>query len=504
MAPARPKVLLALAFCGGMASLGGEIAAARLLAPYFGASTIIWANTIGVVLVALSVGYWYGGRLADRRPNVASLSKVVLVAAALLALVPFVADPFLEAVISAFDAIDAGAFVGSLLAVLLLLSIPMLLLGTVTPWALRLAIDDVARAGQIAGRLYAVSTLGSLAGVFLSALVLIPLVGTQRTFIVFGAMLAISAAVALRSPRAVAVPAVLLAALALPVGLTKGDAEDGERVIAERETTYQYLRVTEEDGRRRLELNEGQATHSVYEADTVLTGGVWDGYLVLPQAVLDGSPQSVAMLGNAAGTVSRAYGRHHPDSRIDGVELDADVTEVGRELFELDSNPRLTTYDEDARPFLRRTDERYDAIFVDAYRQPYIPFYLATTEFFELVRDRLNPGGAVVLNVGHPPGQDALERTLTRTILTAFPHVRRWEIEDENTLLIASETEPTAARLLAADIGVEGELDSLQDEAVAGLGEPLSGGSVYTDDRAPVEWLIDASILRFATGEDVD
>ncbi|MEJ7892916.1 MAG: fused MFS/spermidine synthase [Solirubrobacteraceae bacterium] len=504
MATQRPRLLLAMAFCGGMASLGGEIAAARLLAPYFGASTIIWANTIGVVLVALSVGYWYGGRLADRRPDIESLARVVLAAAALLALVPFVADPFLDAVISAFDAIDAGAFVGSLLAVLLLLSIPMLLLGTVTPWALRLAIDDVSRAGQIAGRLYAVSTLGSLAGVFLSALVLIPLIGTQRTFIAFGAVLAIAAAAGLRSPRAALVPVLLLAALALPVGLTKGDANDGERVIAEQETTYQYLRVIEEDGRRRLELNEGQATHSVYEPDTVLTGGVWDGYLVLPQTVLDDSPASVAMLGNAAGTVSRAYGRHHPESRIDGVELDGDVTTVGRELFELDSNPRLTTYEEDARPFLRRTDERYDAIFVDAYRQPYIPFYLATTEFFELVRDRLEPGGAVVLNVGHPPGQDALERTLTQTIETAFPYVRRWAIEDENTLLVASETEPTAERLEAADIGVEGELDELQGRAVVELGAPLSGGSVYTDDRAPVEWLIDASILRFATGEDVD
>jgi spermidine synthase len=497
--PVSERFLLVLVFCGGMASLGAEIAAARLLAPYFGASTIIWANTIGIVLVALSVGYWYGGRLADRRPDVASLCKVVLVAAALVALVPFVADPFLDAVISAFDAIDAGAFVGSLLAVLLLLSIPLVLLGTVTPWALKLAISDLERAGQVAGRLYALSTIGSLMGVFISALVTIPLIGTQRTFIVFGAVLAIVAAWGLRSSRAAIVPAALLAALALPVGLTKGDTEAGEQVIAERETTYQYLRVLEDDeGRRRLELNEGQATHSIYDPETVLTGGVWDGYLVLPHAVLDDSPASVAMLGNAAGTVSRAYARHHPETRIDGVELDGDVTDVGRELFELDSNPKLTTYDADARPFLRATDHRYDAIFVDAYRQPYIPFYLATREFFDLVHDRLNPGGAVVLNVGHPPGQDNLEQVLSATLGTAFDHVRRWPLEDENTLLIASDVEPSPERLRLAQPGVDDELDALTERAAAELDEPLTGGSVYTDDKAPVEWLIDASILRFA------
>ena len=251
-----------------------------------------------------------------------------------------------------------------------------------------------------------------------------------------------------------------------------------------------------EDGRRRLELNEGQATHSIYDPDTVLTGGYWDGYLVLPQAVMDEAPATVAMLGDAAGTVPRAFGRYHPDTRIDGVELDEDVTEVGRELFDLEGNQNLTTHTADARPFLRATDERYDAIFVDAYRQPYIPFYLATREFFDLVHERLNPGGAMVINVGHPEGQDNLEEVLSATIGTAFDHVRRWPLEDENTLLIASDTEPTAERLAAN--APEGDLADLTARAAAELDDPLTGGDVYTDDKAPVEWLVDASILRFA------
>ena len=498
------RALLALVFVGGVSSLGAEIAAARLLAPYFGASTIIWANTIAVVLVALSVGYWYGGRLADRYPDDSRLRLVALAAAALLGLVPLASGPFFDVVVGAFDRLDAGAFVGSLIGVLVLLAVPLVLLGTITPWALRLAIDDVSQAGTVAGRLYALSTVGSLTGVFLSALVLIPLVGVQRTFLVFGAALAITAAAGSRVPRpALAVPALLLLALLLPPGLTK-PAEDGERVIDERETAYQYLRVIQDGPRRLLELNEGQAVHSIYEPGTVLTGGVWDGYLTVPRAVLPEPPRSMAMLGNAAGTVSRAYARFYPGTRIDGVEIDGEVTDAGREWFDLDANPRLTTYTEDARPFLRRIDRRYDLIGIDAYRQPYIPFYLATTEFFDLARSRLEPGGAVVVNIGHPEGQDALEQTITRTLRSSFRHVARYAIEDTSTLLVASDVEPSRARLDAARAEADPALRPLFAETAAGLQAPLAGGQVFTDDKAPVEWLIDSSIVRYAAGGGED
>src|SRR5918995_5051845 len=182
-----------LVFVVGTGSLGAEIAAVRLLAPYFGASTIVWANTIGIVLVALSVGYWLGGRLADRHPNMRGLCLVALIAAGLLAIVPFVADPMLEIAVDALDEISAGAFLGSLVGVLVLVAIPVLLLGTVSPWAIRLAVSSVEEAGTVAGRLYALSTAGSLVGTLLSALLLIPLVGTRRTFLVFALAIALVA-----------------------------------------------------------------------------------------------------------------------------------------------------------------------------------------------------------------------------------------------------------------------------------------------------------------------
>ena len=277
-----------LVFVVGTGSLGAEIAAVRLLAPYFGASTIVWANTIGIVLVALSIGYWLGGRLADRNPTMRGVCLLSLTAAGLLAVVPFVADPLLDVAVDALDQISAGAFVGSLLAVLVLVAVPVLLLGAVSPYAIRLAVSSVEEAGTVAGRLYALSTAGSLVGTLLSALLLIPLVGTRRTFLIFALAIALIAVVGLRPVRRYAIAPVLIAVLiALPVGTLKAKSDLG-RVIDEAETEYQYARVVENDeGTRYLELNEGQAQHSVYKPDTVLTGEVWDGHLVLPFTALD-------------------------------------------------------------------------------------------------------------------------------------------------------------------------------------------------------------------------
>jgi spermidine synthase len=482
-------------FVVGASSLGGEIAAARLLAPWFGDSTLIWANTIATVLLALSAGYWLGGRLADRQPSVARLSAIVLAAAALFALVPFVAGPFLRTSVDAFDSLSAGAFVGSLVAVLVLIAVPMLLLGTVAPYAIRLAVVRVEEAGSVAGRLYAVSTLGSLSGVFLSALVLIPFLGTRRTFLAFALALAL-VAVASMQRRWVLAPAAVAALIAVPVGTVKATG-DG-RVIWERETPYQYARVVEEpDGERRLELNEGQAVHSVYAPGRWLTGDYWDEFLVLPFAALDTPPRSVAIVGNAAGTTARAYARYFPATRVDGVELDGELSEVGRELFDL-RGPRLHLHTADGRTFLRASERRFDAIFVDAYRQPYVPFHLATREFFALARERLAPGGVVLVNVGHPEGSDKLEQALTATLRDVFADVLRDPSEDTNTVLLASDAPVAAERLWQAVPRLPDELRPVAAGAAARLVPGLDGGSVFTDDRAPVEWLIDASIVEVA------
>src|SRR5215216_6732791 len=305
-----------LVFVVGAATLGAEIAVARLIAPFFGDSTIVWANTIAVVLVALSIGYWFGGRMADRHPQLDGLCMLVLASAGLLAVVPIVAQPLLSVSVDAFDNVSVGGFAGSLFGVLALVAVPVLMLGAVSPWAIRLKLERVEDSGETAGRMYAISTVGSLVGTFASALLLIPLLGTQRTFLTFALVLAVVAALGLGRRWALA-PLGVAALLALPVGTVKA-AEEG-RVVHETETEYQYARVIDHpNGERTLELNEGQAIHSLYRPGTVLTDGYWDGFLVTPFAVRRDPPRRVGILGFAGGTTARAYARYFPAARIDG------------------------------------------------------------------------------------------------------------------------------------------------------------------------------------------
>jgi spermidine synthase len=239
--------------------------------------------------------------------------------------------------------------------------------------------------------------------------------------------------------------------------------------------------------------------HSILPAKGFLTADYWDSFLVLPFTARRQPPRRIAILGNAAGTIAREYGHFWPRTEVDGVEIDPKLSEVGYRYFDMGSNPRLAIHDDDARPWLRRSEGGYDLIVVDAYRQPYIPFYLATKEFFELVRDRLAPGGVVVVNVGHPEGSDEFERVLGRTMAAVFPSVLRDPAEQTNTLLLGSEAPASAAALArAARTRMHGNLSDLALIDAARLAPPLPGGHVYTDDRAPVEWLIDRSILGYA------
>jgi spermidine synthase len=493
--------LAALVFGAGTGSLATEIAASRLLAPYFGSSTIVWANLIGIVLAALALGYWLGGRLADRRPQPRLLGLIVFAAAGWVALTPFVARPFLDATVSSLDDASAGAVVGSFFAVLLLFAPAVVLLGMVSPFAIRLAISDVATAGAVAGRFYAISTAGSLLGTFLPAVVTIPLVGTQRTLLGTACVLAGSAALLL-GLRAVVAAVAFAVLVAIPPGAVK--AEEG--LLHEQESRYQFIQVVERaDGKRLLRLNEGVAVHSVWRRDTVLTGGVWDALLTVP-VLLAKPPERVAILGNAGGTLARAFGVFWPRAEIDGVEIDPAVTKAGYRWFGLGDNPRVTTYDEDARPFLRRTDRRYDVIYVDAYHQPYVPFYLATQEFFRLVRDRLAPGGIVALNVATVPDDDTLVREISGTLATVLPRVRVWNALRFNRIVVGFGGPERGREGLIETAGsrLVPVVDLLARDLWSRPPVPPSADP-WTDDHAPVERVTDRMIDSYAAnGGDLD
>lgn len=493
-----PAAIQVTVLAVGASSLGIEIAAARLLAPYFGASTIIWASIIGTVLLSLSIGYWAGGKWADRHPRLRDMSKIVLSASILLALVPFGANPFLSLSVKALGALSFGGLLGSLTAVLALVAFPLILLGAVAPYANRLTLCEVTTAGRVTGHLYALSTVGALAGTFSSALVLIPFTGTHRTFLTFALILALVAAPWVGSRLAYLVPVVLCLLLIVPPPMP-GSAIAGARIVDSVETEYQNARVLEfPSGERWLQVNEGLAVQSIYRPWSFLTGGFLDDFLVLPLASLRGTvPERIAILGDAAGSIARAYGHFFPRTRIDAIEIDGALTSIGVHYFGL-QGPRLHIYTADARPWLAASNVRYDAIFLDTYRMPYIPFYLITHEFFESVAEHLKRGGVIVINVGHVPEQGrSLEDVVASTLRSVFPAVERVVADSTNTLVIASMREISAERILEARTSLPSELRPLATAVASRLTPVPTGGPVYTDDLAPIEWLTNLSILRY-------
>jgi predicted membrane-bound spermidine synthase len=492
--------LAVVVFTAGAGTLATEIAASRLLAPYFGSSTIVWANIIGLILLYLSVGYWLGGKVADRRPDPHLLGLVIVVAALAVAVTPFVSRPVLDLALRGLDAVSVGAVVGSFFAALALFAVPVTLLGAVSPFAIRLALGDVGEAGTVAGRLYAISTVGSIVGTFLSAIVTIPLLGTQRTMLGAAVLLVLAAALLLGSRWQLLTLAVA-GLLFIPAGTVK--ATSG--LLFETESSYQYIQIVERaDGSRALKLNEGVAVHSVWHRDSVLTGGVWDTFLLVPP-LLDRPVERMLVIGNAGGTVARAFGELYPEVEIDGVEIDGEVTEAGRRYMGLDENPRLNVVTADGRPYLELTDETYDVIVVDAYHQPYIPFQLATREFFAAAREHLRPGGVVALNVAAVPGDERLGEAVGSTLLAEFAEGWRWKPLRFNELMLGFDRPVGRELLLDRVEGAPEAVGSLVPLFQAGLAPVEATDRPLTDDRAPVEWLTDRMIIDFvARGGDLD
>ncbi|MHB8490294.1 MAG: spermidine synthase [Candidatus Dormibacteria bacterium] len=490
-----PRVLPAVVFTAGASSLATEICATRLLAPYFGQSTVVWANVIGLILIYLSVGYWLGGRIADRHPARRTLGLILVIAAMCTAVLPFIARPFLNLALQGFAAVSVGTVVGSFLATLLLFSVPVTLLGMASPFALRLALTDIDRAGRTSGRLSSLATVGAIIGTFGSALVLIPGIGTQRTLLTAALLVALVSIPLLMRPALVAT-VVIAGLLIVPPGLVK----ETQGTLAERDTAYQFVQVVRESGGRIvMRFDDGVADQSVYRAETALTGGEWDMPLVVPP-LLARSLHRVLVIGNAGGTTARALAAEYPGIEIDGVELDPVVTELARRYMGLDAIPNLHVITADGREFLESTARRYDLIVVDAYRTEYIPFYLATREFFSLLHAHLDPGGGIALNVERVPGNDQLVQAISGTVAAEFPQVWVWPALRFNELVVGL-SDPIQTSSLAEHLAA-------LPEPVRILG-PLVVAHAYvappsrdplTDDRAPVEWLTDRAILAYIAG----
>lgn len=504
------RYLLFTVFVSGMTTLAAELAAGRLIGNVFGTSNLVWASIIGLILIYLTLGYFLGGKWADKNPTPGAMYRILAWGAFTIGLVPYIAGPVLRSAATAFEALSVGIMAGSFIAVLILFSVPITLLGAISPFAIRLSVDDTSKSGQVSGQIYAISTLGSFIGTFLPTLVTIPTIGTKLTFFVFGMFLLIVALVGLarfasqrEMFKLIWMPALLAIVAALSAGqLLKNSAGQ----IYETESAYNYIQVQEANGFTLLKLNDGQGIHSIYHPDTLNYGGPWEQFLVGPYFYANRKPQDIkrmAIVGLAAGTASRQATAVYGDIAIDGFELDEKIVEVGEKYFGLNL-PNLTVHIGDGRLNLERSPYKYDIIAVDAYRPPYIPPHMTTQEFFTIIASHLTDDGVLTINVGSVPGDRRLIDGLATTISTVFPSIHIMDIPGTLNTMIFATKQPTirenfSANLvaLASDPNIHPLLIASMSSTFANFKDGYQTTTVFTDDLAPIEWIVNDMVVSF-------
>ena len=419
---------------------------------------------------------------------------------------------------NAFDTLELGVLFGAFTAVLVLFCFPVTLLGTISPFAIRLAVVDSRRTGQTAGELYGISTLGSFIGSFLPGLLFIPLIGTFRTFLLFSSVLLVVALVGLglfgswRSVLKFAwMPLVLLGLWLFGTG---GPLKASAGQIYETESAYNYIQVLEIDGYRLLRLNEGQGVHSIWNPQVLDYQGPWEEFLAAPffNAVpyTPGQVQSMAIVGLAAGTTAHQASVVFGPIPIDGFELDPKIIEVGRKYFDMNM-PNLNAVAQDGRVGLSHSPRKYDLIAVDAYRPPYIPFHLTTREFFQQGYDHLTENGVLVINVGHSITDRRLIDGLASTLQAVFPSVYVMDVPGSFNSIVYATRQPTNAANLALNLAALEQsgtahpllLDAIRRAVVYQQPTPPPG-LVFTDDRSPVEWITNTMVLSFIFSGEVE
>ncbi len=507
----RKNIIIAV-FFSGLTSLAAEMAASRLLGNYFGTSNLVWASIVGLILIYLTFGYFIGGKWADRSPNPETFYKILAWASLSLAFVPIVSRPILRFAAQAFDELVLGNLIGSFIVVMILFIIPITLLGTASPFAIRLAIHDSRNAGSISGQIYAISTLGSFIGTFLPGLVLIPLIGTYLTFVVLGALLLIISLILLTInsgwKKGLTFSWMIVVILVLAFIGTQGNAKNSEGLIYESDSAYNYIQVLELNGFHLLRLNDGQGVHSIYHPLEDNYQGPWEQVLVAPffnpGPIALNEIDSMAIVGLAAGTTARQASLVYPDIHIDGYEIDPNIVEVGYEYFGMDI-PNLEVHVQDGRWGLSTSPNHYDIISVDAYRPPYIPWHLTTREFFQEVYDHLETDGVMVINVGRSSDDRRIINALGSTILDVFPTIHVMDLPYSFNSIIFATKQPTIQEDFLENLQTlyqqEDTPELLLQTMIVTMQNfqtpPAKTALVFDDDRASIEWLTNSLMIDF-------
>jgi spermidine synthase len=488
------RYIYVLAFFSGMCIMAVELCASRLMAPFFGTSTFVWTNIIGIIMIALSAGYIIGGKLADRKPQLDILLKLLLAACTFLLALPFVAPPIVRWLASLMANLNSSfsfIFFGSLSAITLLFSPPIVIMGMTSPFLIRI-IAQSGHEGDSVGRIFGIATIGSVVGTFLPILVFIPTWGTGKTIMFFAAVLFVVTALGFPSRK----KALLSVIAAVPLLLPIPSMRETPGKIYSTESAYQYIEVLDRGTFRYLAYNDAVGFQTVANKNSVLTGlnYYYDYYSLLPFLFRD-APKSALIIGLGGGIIANQLHYFHPKIDIDGVEIDPKVIKIARTYFALSND--VMTYNQDGRIFVDQEKIKHDIVIIDAYtQQVYIPFHLTTKEFFCQVKKGLFDDGIVAMNVSSAREDSPLIQSISNTLHLVFGHVYRLRIPGSVDNVVLATDRSIDFTLLARAGGTE--LQGIAQYSKVNFRENAFDNRYkpLTDDLAPIEHMVDWDILK--------
>lgn len=484
-------------FFSGMSVMAAELGASRLLAPYFSSSQIVWTIIIGTIMIAMALGNIFGGRSADRHPNPDRLYARILAASVWLALIPVLGRYVIVGISGlVIFTVSTGYLIWAALAACLVIFVfPLFLLGTVTPSLAKYSVNRLEESGKVVGTLGAFNTIGSIIGTFVPTFLTIPAVGTSVTFLIFAGILLVLSVlyfISRAAGRKKIIAGIAIFLLCCVFGNSDRFAFWENDLTYEGESIYNYLQVKEDAQQTALSTNVLFGVQSVLMKQESLTGMYYDYAMAAPLMTEREDPTScrILILGMGTGTYATQCRRYYGNQDITGVEIDGKITDLAHRYFELPEDVPVTTYD--GRAYLNATDSRYDVIMVDAYQDITIPFQMSSVEFFQLVRDHLNPGGVMIVNMNmRSDGEDGINQHLADTIASVFSGVYTIDIPgNTNRELFASVDADIPGSLQAHTRSLENApLKELMTKVHDGLSAYDAGDLVMTDDKAPVELL---------------
>ena len=502
-------IVYVVAFVTGAIVMSFEMLGSRYLGPFFGSGIFTWASLISTVLAALCVGYFLGGTIADRHPSVIVLAGIVAVGSVYLVVLPTFAQPVLQFFVWNIDDIKLG----SLLSALAIMFFPVALLGTYSPFAIRLLLPSRANSGLVSGTVYGVSTAGSILGTLGTTFYLIPLIGSRAITFTLGISGLVASALLLAGSRAggrarLGGLVVLVATSLLSMPASPLPAEElfdpqiradllkhKDGLIAHVETAYNDIFVGKVQTLLKMSFQwKGwyfyESAVNLVDADDLpmLYARTVGLAAIYPQDI-----KRVLVLGLGGGAVPIYLARFLPDATVDSVEVDPGVIEAAKKYFGLRETERFHLIEGDGRIYLNRHSEKYDIIVLDAFSGSYIPFHMMTKEFYQLAREHLAPHGVVAINI--LPSVKVYDSNV-RTLKLVFDNLDFFDsgdktVEESNVIVFgrldAASEEQQRQQAAAAQQRYKFHFDLSQLIAARRIPTPkAANGEVFTDDFAPV------------------